>query len=391
MKIINNFIIIISMFLTVNAFAGHETGNGTGDNPYDGVAWFGKRIDDKAINICYQVSENFSKTEIDFEYLIRSRFEIWKKYFLDTYSICKDYQTTTKGTICLQTKYTISSTCDSEVDLKIYFGSEPQNNSDLLKLNKLKKSAGAAVLESFRKENVIWGKGLIWIAPENYYYTGYPNWKDLGVLKTTLLHEIGHVFGSDHVQGTIMEENIYKLFNKIKTKATNYYDKIDWERYLYPKTMALDNETTLLSGYHIQKRNALFEYLYNRPPQGKVRIVYGNSTSTGDLYSFYIQDNLLQDELYVKVVHGPVASSDYGRALTIYAKQYGNKDGLMGINSNGSVGLYTYASRKTGKEVKITGAVNMERKFEAKALWLENRFGELDTFFTTGVAWYEVK
>ncbi|MGZ3693350.1 MAG: hypothetical protein ACXWQO_04040 [Bdellovibrionota bacterium] len=93
----------------------------------------------------------------------------------------------------------VNEHCDGTEDLKIYYGVENESVREAKKL--YDNPAAFAHLESY-DEQTGQGKGFIWIArsPEILFHPYHR--------LALLIHEMGHAFGHDHIEGTIMDGNI---------------------------------------------------------------------------------------------------------------------------------------------------------------------------------------
>ena len=318
--------IITLLFNVVNTFAylGDEGGNGTGnDNPYNGTAWFGKLSTATPLVFCYEVSENFSNYNFNFKQLIQSRMNIWIEYYDNNYGgeFCKNHTPPGgRGSRCLQTNFSIKKKCTGSEDLAFYFGVEPDYVNNEVHINKLKKSAGMAILTSYSINHTFRGKGYIWIASDNYYNNGYPRWNEDGQLKVTLLHEIGHVFGCNHTNGTIMDEFVYERYSKIKYMKNEHADLVDWDRRLVNQNNGEIYHRSTPEYWWVEKQLLkTFKMLVGRASVGKVKASYQFGYEDGVDYSYLTFKDDLSKESFNIFILDTFGKIDYGYAFKVYS------------------------------------------------------------------------
>ncbi len=82
--------------------------------------------------------------------------------------------------------------------------------------------------------------GLIWFADPGTGVFRFGkadhaiDWSQPGILENALLHEVGHIFGNDHVRGTVMDEDLIpQLMRQHLTNASPRPAEIDGTRELY--------------------------------------------------------------------------------------------------------------------------------------------------------------
>jgi len=222
---------ILGVILLVPSMVSAAEGNGSvgngGDNhPADnGTAWF---LGDRTIRICYEVSPTFTSSNVDYRANIDSALHVWD-----------DYLAVLNGQLSIQLPLTAQHVyldkCDGTQDLAIYFG---VTNAlvEAAKSNYVNPTGFARRSEYNASKG--WGKGFIWIAAENSVSPkfNFPNWTLPHNLHGMLLHEFGHVLGCDHVDGTIMQENISDLLSAETDSETRRMrlTNIDGNKFLVP-------------------------------------------------------------------------------------------------------------------------------------------------------------
>ncbi len=256
------------------AWAGNSTGGGDNFRFADEAAWF--TDSQKIIFGCVESSPTFGVSLDVARNEIEHAFATWRQY-IEAKRVFKHYP----AAIGFATNFKFLEHCDGSEDIKFYLGVI----NDQVTRAKVKYYNPTAFVErtSFDEKNK-WGKGIVWIADTKSVDIGFgvgrfPNWDQKNNLLAILLHEVGHVYGIDHVAGTIMTSEISDIISWgdqwQSTKA-----KIDHTRELYScKSCELDLSTTIsiddkANGWKMMKS------LIGRAPNdfAKIRIVRaGNS------------------------------------------------------------------------------------------------------------------
>lgn len=197
--------IAIAIAATQFAWAGADSGGGDNFKPEHGAAWFEDSAKD--FTRCYESASDFGASEAEVDAAFQKALGKWRDYF-DSRGLTKAYIpiASSKG-------FSLSSTllpkCDGTEDLKIYLG---------VKDARVKKAAEAydnptafPYRDSFDNKTM-WGKGFIWMAKEGSIKSSpkFPAWNSDQLL-TILLHEVGHVLGSEHMNSTVMDARISEI------------------------------------------------------------------------------------------------------------------------------------------------------------------------------------
>ncbi len=237
--------------------------------PNEVFVWFGRR--DRTVNVCLDVSKKFGLSENILKSEVKNALDTWVDYiktrkigwslrlapdeklnFPDAY---KAY----KSPVGFAKEYHISDICSGTEDLTFFFGSE---NEEVAKdKQKHLDPLAFAQLSSFNKRK-LWGKGYIWVAAN----TSKIKWEKEGKLQAILLHEIGHTYGIDHIEGTIMTKGIKNLiaddknaflFNSIDHNRTLVLeDSNDYSKFTFTAPIVLRNVP------HLSPLSKLYEF-YN--------------------------------------------------------------------------------------------------------------------------------
>lgn len=209
------FGILISSLCSPLAQAGGESSGGGADDYHIVPAFFKSSEQGSLVRACYQVAPNFGIDPLIVADMIRSSFKQWGDY------LEQKRLSLVPGHTLIVTELDLSATCKGDENLTFYIGVE----NDLVRQyrGQFSKPFGFAQLVTEADyTNGYQAKGFVWIAPPNSIpATPDPNaaisapqmvpvWSSStqDALAGLLLHEIGHVFGNGHVDGTVMTEKI---------------------------------------------------------------------------------------------------------------------------------------------------------------------------------------
>ena len=274
------FGMIISLSLQSFSREGGYSGGG-GDHRHMGSdsAWF---LGTQEIQYCIQRSPKFVKSEAEINSNFISAVQTWKKYIQD-----RKVHSDVSQEIQLNLNYRFTGNCQGTEDLRLIFGIE---TAEVQKAKKqFQNPYSFAIRESYDVKNKM-GKGFIWFDNEGALFplagdVGFPNWSKPYTLHGMMLHELGHVLGIGHVDGTIMSQNMISTLQfmdrtdsedqKIgKTLLTH----IDHKNILYFNLMSssqivVDGRFTYRKD-DLQKSSELFKLFVDREPVGKVKLKF---------------------------------------------------------------------------------------------------------------------
>lgn len=191
--------------------AGAFSGNGA-DNPLpsQGAAWF---PGDRVARYCSVVAEGFGLEASEASRFLAEALEAWRDYIEakqvnnpDRHPFGYNSDLSKLGRLKLRLRTAAMPACDGTEDLKVYFGTPTNADSEAIREHRARfhsPTAFSQVLE--RDADSGWAKGFIWIAEAGSIASGAPNWTLPHRLHGILLHELGHVLGNGHVRGTIMD------------------------------------------------------------------------------------------------------------------------------------------------------------------------------------------
>lgn len=216
---------VLTFLLSFATYAGGITSVGGDDLlPSDGSAWF---LGTKPIRACVEMSSDFGPSELEVRKTILKVFETWKQYIakkdinrdprpedlsslgsdldLGGYNNPRDVLSGAAGGQRLATRSQLLSACDGTEDLKFILGLE---NEEVRQAKKNFSRPIAFAQRTSYDTKLGWGKGYIWVAPPSKTRGGKNVWTLSSSLLGVLLHEVGHVYGNSHVEGTIMGESV---------------------------------------------------------------------------------------------------------------------------------------------------------------------------------------
>lgn len=203
---------------------GGENGGGDLQDEDYGATWF---LGEQPIRYCLEVAPNFGVSADEIGKTVDGAFETWKNYIAEKrihYKLPKAEQPSVSRIYM--------NKCDGTEDLKFHFGTMTPEIQQIK--SHYKNPAGFVHRISYNNETGR-GKGLLWIAPPGSVVPSkkVPDWTLPNFLRGQLLHELGHVYGCEHVDRTIMRENIVSLLLPDTTlESRSQLDKIDGEKML---------------------------------------------------------------------------------------------------------------------------------------------------------------
>jgi hypothetical protein len=275
---------LILVSLNLWAQGGNEVGNGA-DIPKGQTtrAWFLQLNDgsnfSRRIRYCYNRSSDFGVPALVVESELRQAFLTWTDYarMKGVNALTRSFRIVTEGQLI--------PNCDGSEDLRFEMGTI---TDEIQAAKKYYNNPVAFAAQRSYSVDSGWGNGSIWISsagmvdPERHY----PNWKADGALQAILLHELGHVFGCSHIQGTILDEHLASLLRdglwpKDQLRSIDYSREVLVQRQdvrCYKGELGLSHNPASAA--------AAFNVLMGREPQGAVRAVLVMSRGKGELRIF---------------------------------------------------------------------------------------------------------
>ncbi|MBN8555835.1 MAG: hypothetical protein J0L93_10355 [Deltaproteobacteria bacterium] len=185
-------IILVFTFIfgSITTYAGNNVGNGVPDiDDRKDAAWFTNV--NEPVHYCVQTTSDSSVDLVFAKREVARAIEDWKRYIQERPGL--------NSPISLQTDWREEGVCDN-ADIHFDIGTTPSDNH-----------VAEAVKTKIDLINGV-SKGYIRVAAAGSMTVKggmpFPNWMKPNHLFSILLHEIGHVMGCGHVDGTIMDERL---------------------------------------------------------------------------------------------------------------------------------------------------------------------------------------
>jgi hypothetical protein len=357
----------------------------------DGAAWFNGS--NRKIRVCQDVASDFGKSMTDTRASVEKAFGIWKDYLTK-----KKLYDGNHPALGFTLQLDFQNACDGSEDLKFYFGTRDESVEQGLKA--YVDPVAMAVRTEYHREQM-WARGFVWVAKtgEKNPVTNYPDWSGKNRLLGILLHELGHVFGCDHVPGTIMDEGIVSMLSQ-SDLSSPMLAQIDITRELY----RCDSCAMKVQG-HIEvwgdpegntehenvRTGRLYKQLFGRPIENEMyldlekaeksntyRLSFFSHPGRVLSKSFEIVENsfTLMDGPYVfRMAYGPWKTN---QSRVIYASMTASDGTKIPIVMEYNILSYTASWPAFGSLLKISGFIDGQKaplanfRVEIPPYWLEN-------------------
>lgn len=273
------------LLLATQAFAGGANGGGTDQLPDDySTAWFLEGMSPRAVKVCIEKDE--SKFPLDTA-IVKTQFfkalETWKTYIVerDIYKDdadeieSEDQREIDPRIFRLTTDFRFQESC-TDADLTIYLAVE---NKEVKEIKDSMFDPYAFVHRKTYDQKQGWGKGFLWVKGEidgNFYWDKNKYLNLFGVF----LHELGHIFGNEHIAGTIMDEKFGENLVEMEIDQDlgfwwKWYSftmtNIDWTNELYQRFFggSFPELGMYIPGTRAERE--AFQFALGRAPKGQVR------------------------------------------------------------------------------------------------------------------------
>jgi hypothetical protein len=298
--------LIIGLCSTAFAQGGSIAGNGSDNpDPKEGSAWFLGA--DKTIHYCLEVASDFGVDAGTLQTAVQVGFDAWKKYLGDK-QIDLGYLV---PELALATRVEAMPSCTGQEDVKFYFG---VSNEETEIFKQRYENPTAFVARTSYDSTTGWGKGFAWFAPKASVNPDkkFPNWTDPMQLNAMILHEVGHIFGCGHSEGTIMMANISDAVQDLEHLYGPINMGIDFTQQLVICYRCALNEQGLFAPGTVvdsSDQNVIFQYFMGRAPVGDIHTQVEATDLLGSPVSLTIQDQISSQIFEIQL--SPTSQSKY--------------------------------------------------------------------------------
>jgi hypothetical protein len=248
-------------------------------------------------------------------------------------------------------KLALKRGCRGKEDLAFYFGIDRPE----IRKTKARYRHPFAFVEMTAPDHPtqpLWGKGYVWVVePYGFGRLNAPAWQTSEeALAGLLLHEVGHVFGNGHVEGTVMTARIGQYleadtaFYRSGPSYLSRYDRIDSEREFItclfcPETYAGDSKQMDLS--------SVFRELTGSAPSGEVKVRFQRTSSPPADAALLVEDGKTNRSFPVRIL---AKAAEFEDGASCFSGLYGRDFHHAGVSFTGTM--------KTAAGAEIPVALN---------------------------------
>lgn len=243
-------------------------------------AWFLNKAGhpSRAVRYCVIKSDDFGYEKEKALSDIRQAFDLWKNYLISKHV---NYPGLNEP---LNSDFQYVETCTLATDLTFYLG---VIDSRIKPIHSNYETPVAFTYKEQYDYGTHWSRGFIWIAsnqsyldPDHQGNKQYPYWNAPSRFLSIVLHEVGHIFGNGHVNGTIMREDIWKfstldeVFVSSERFEPSFRLKIDHQKELLLRLTAdmYDTSPYILTYSYDSSFSKLFKRLTGKELVGKFSV-----------------------------------------------------------------------------------------------------------------------
>ncbi len=335
----------VTLSLVSSSLAGGESSAGADDYRVQ-AAWFRSADPQAVVKGCFEIRKGFGVSASKIETMILEAFRLWGEYPAEKKLVGPE-------AIWIAKRLVLKARCRGGEDLAFYLG------VDRPEIRKTKKRyrhpfGFVEMTASDQPAQPLWGRGYVWIVePFGFGRLNAPDWSSSeGSLAALILHEVGHVFGNGHVDGTVMTPKIGQYLEadtalyRSGPSFLERYDRIDSERELVD---CLFCPTTYESDRDKFDVRAAYKELIGKVPTGQVSMNFKRMASPPADAILVVRDEKGSHSLRVRISAkiaefedgAPCFSGLYGktyrhRGASFYAtiRTPAGKDVPVALNSN---------------------------------------------------------
>lgn len=219
------------------ARAGGESSTGGADDFRIVPAFFlGREGALEPVTACSKIAPDFGVSEATLVGMVKRSFQQWGDY------LERKRLNDVDGWQVIRTKLDYRPKCLGDENLVFYFGVEDELVAKYKREYAKPFGFAQSVQEGDTYPSGRKAIGIVWIAPNGSIDAklGVPQWSPAtaDALEGLVLHEVGHVFGNGHLDGTVMTEKIGQYLEKDSLPAQSnrnvaLYFKIDSKIEMY--------------------------------------------------------------------------------------------------------------------------------------------------------------
>ncbi len=241
------------------AFAGGADGGGGDTQSLVATAWYAAV---RPIYYCIEVDRDFGIGAAEADRAFRDAVKTWDVY-LNNFLGYRDH---------INTNYQAAPRCGGWEDLTIYLGVANPKVEAAAK----HYQAPIAFAERLSYDHTTnWGKGFIWVKKGKESlgtFDRVPDWAAPHRLKAMLLHELGHVLGCPHIEGTVMDTEFANLLmNADDDLRAQRLARIDGRVQLLPNFRGVNTYEGQLGPDDKRAAENTFQRIFGRKPVGEVK------------------------------------------------------------------------------------------------------------------------
>jgi hypothetical protein len=210
---------LVAFGTQVYAEGGNSSGGGDRPPPETGSAWF---LGTRSVRYCLDVSADFGLTRAEAQIAVSGAISVWQEYLSSAHVLDG-----IPPEMHIDLNFVAIGRCDGSQDLEFLLG---VSNERVETARTAYFNPGFFVQRESYDLQKGWGKGFVWVAPEKQVqFREFGKHWTPDLLRTALTHELGHVLGCAHIEGTIMRENIADYFIE--------NERVDGQRMLVPNSL----------------------------------------------------------------------------------------------------------------------------------------------------------